>query len=142
MKVGMHAGKAVAALAAGVIAGMILRQVYLARRAARIRRQVPRQQAAAPGVSTHDVEAAEATGNPPLDRSQIKDPGAAAASATPKRRRRNTQHAQPVRRSGQRTPGSLEGLTKQQLYLEARKRNIRGRSTMTKAELLRALRQV
>jgi hypothetical protein len=45
----------------------------------------------------------------------------------------------PGRRGGKRAQGGGQNLTKQQLYHEARKRNIRGRSTMTKAELQRAL---
>ena len=40
------------------------------------------------------------------------------------------------RRSGTRRP---KGRTKAQLYAEAKRRNIRGRSKMTKAELLRAV---
>lgn len=39
-------------------------------------------------------------------------------------------------RSGKRGP---KGLTRDQLYNEARQRNIKGRSTMTKAQLARAL---
>lgn len=44
------------------------------------------------------------------------------------------------RRGGLRSHGeSPRGRTRDQLYEEAKRRNIRGRSTMTKAELLRAL---
>ena len=43
------------------------------------------------------------------------------------------------RRGGLRSHSGAAGRTKQQLYAEARKRNIKGRSTMTKAQLERAL---
>jgi len=43
------------------------------------------------------------------------------------------------RRGGLRSRSGAAGRTKDQLYAEARKRNIKGRSTMTKAELERAL---
>ncbi|MFI6284169.1 plasmid stabilization protein [Streptomyces sp. NPDC051018] len=42
-------------------------------------------------------------------------------------------------RGGQRSHGGAQGPTKDQLYAEARKRNIEGRSTMTKQQLARAL---
>ncbi|MFL6114372.1 MAG: plasmid stabilization protein [Catenulispora sp.] len=43
------------------------------------------------------------------------------------------------RRGGQRSHKGSGGPTKDQLYEEAKKRNIHGRSTMTKAELQKAL---
>jgi len=43
------------------------------------------------------------------------------------------------RRGGQRSHSGAQGRTKEQLYNEAKKRNIKGRSQMTKAELQRAL---
>jgi hypothetical protein len=43
------------------------------------------------------------------------------------------------RRGGLRSHSGAAGRTRDQLYAEARKRNIKGRSTMTKAELERAL---
>ncbi|GGJ94865.1 hypothetical protein GCM10010123_25880 [Pilimelia anulata] len=43
------------------------------------------------------------------------------------------------RRGGLRSHSGAGGRTKAQLYNEARKKNIRGRSTMTKAELERAV---
>jgi hypothetical protein len=43
------------------------------------------------------------------------------------------------RRGGLRSHSGAAGPTKQQLYAEARKRNIRGRSSMSKAQLERAL---
>jgi hypothetical protein len=43
------------------------------------------------------------------------------------------------RRGGLRSHGGPKGRTRDQLYEEARDRNIRGRSKMTKAELQRAL---
>jgi hypothetical protein len=43
------------------------------------------------------------------------------------------------RRGGLRSHSGAAGRTKEQLYAEARKRNIKGRSSMTKAQLERAL---
>ncbi|MER5727261.1 plasmid stabilization protein [Streptomyces sp. NPDC002138] len=43
------------------------------------------------------------------------------------------------KRGGQRSHSGAQGPTKEQLYNEARQRNIEGRSTMDKAELKRAL---
>jgi hypothetical protein len=43
------------------------------------------------------------------------------------------------RRGGLRSHAGAAGRTRDQLYAEARKRNIRGRSAMTKAQLERAL---
>jgi hypothetical protein len=43
------------------------------------------------------------------------------------------------RRGGLRSHSGAAGRTRDQLYAEARKRNIKGRSTMTKAQLERAL---
>jgi len=43
------------------------------------------------------------------------------------------------KRGGQRSHSGAGGPTKAQLYNEARKRNIKGRSTMTKSQLERAL---
>ena len=42
-------------------------------------------------------------------------------------------------RGGKRSHTGAQGRTKEQLYNEAKKRNIQGRSSMTKAELERAL---
>ncbi|MFF3754653.1 plasmid stabilization protein [Streptomyces sp. NPDC002018] len=42
-------------------------------------------------------------------------------------------------RGGQRSHSGAQGPTKDQLYAEARKRHIEGRSTMTKEQLARAL---
>jgi hypothetical protein len=43
------------------------------------------------------------------------------------------------RRGGQRSHSGPKGLTKEQLYNEAKRKNISGRSTMTKAELEKAV---
>jgi plasmid stabilization system protein ParE len=43
------------------------------------------------------------------------------------------------KRGGQRSHSGPKGRTKEQLYQEARRKNIKGRSKMTKAELLRAV---
>jgi hypothetical protein len=53
----------------------------------------------------------------------------------------NKQRAQSGSSSRSRSGGSRRsgGRTKEQLYAEARRRNIRGRSKMTKAQLQRAL---
>lgn len=42
-------------------------------------------------------------------------------------------------RGGKRSHSGPKGRTKEQLYQEARRKNIKGRSKMTKAELLRAV---
>jgi hypothetical protein len=52
----------------------------------------------------------------------------------------STRDTSPQRRGGRRSGTSRpKGLTKEQLYNEARKRNIKGRSTMTKNQLQKAL---
>ncbi|MET7859294.1 plasmid stabilization protein [Streptomyces sp. NPDC005318] len=43
------------------------------------------------------------------------------------------------RRGGLRSHSGAEGPTRDQLYEEARKKNVKGRSTMTKAELAKAV---
>jgi hypothetical protein len=43
------------------------------------------------------------------------------------------------KRGGKRSHSGPKGRTKEQLYQEARRKNIEGRSKMTKAELQRAL---
>ena len=50
----------------------------------------------------------------------------------------STQDMSSSRRGGQRSHSGPGGRTKDQLYAEARNRNIRGRSKMTKDELKRA----
>ncbi|MEU0877313.1 plasmid stabilization protein [Lentzea sp. NPDC005914] len=45
----------------------------------------------------------------------------------------------PQKRGGQRSHSGAQGPTKEQLYNEAKKKNIKGRSTMTKKELANAL---
>lgn len=51
----------------------------------------------------------------------------------------STRDMSSSRRGGQRSHSGAQGPTKEQLYNEAKKRNIRGRSTMTKADLEKAL---
>jgi hypothetical protein len=51
----------------------------------------------------------------------------------------STQDISASRRGGLRSHSGAAGRTKEQLYAEARKRNIKGRSTMTKSQLARAL---
>lgn len=53
--------------------------------------------------------------------------------------RTSTQDISSGRRGGLRSHKGPGGRTKAQLYQEARDKNIKGRSTMTKAELLRAV---
>jgi hypothetical protein len=53
--------------------------------------------------------------------------------------RTSTKDMSASRRGGQRSRSGAQGRTKEQLYNEAKKRNVKGRSSMTKAELQRAL---
>src|SRR4051812_18338639 len=53
--------------------------------------------------------------------------------------RTSTQDMSSSRRGGLRSHSGSGGPTKDQLYNEARQRNIKGRSTMTKSELSKAL---
>ncbi|MEV0588387.1 plasmid stabilization protein [Nonomuraea sp. NPDC050310] len=53
--------------------------------------------------------------------------------------RTSTQDISSSRRGGLRSHSGSQGRTKEQLYAEARKRNIEGRSKMTKAQLEKAL---
>jgi hypothetical protein len=53
--------------------------------------------------------------------------------------RTSTQDMSSSRRGGQRSHSGAQGRTKEQLYNEAKKRGIQGRSRMTKAQLQRAL---
>lgn len=53
--------------------------------------------------------------------------------------RTSTEDISSGRRGGLRSHQGEGGRTRDQLYAEAKNRNIRGRSTMTKAELLKAL---
>jgi hypothetical protein len=54
--------------------------------------------------------------------------------------RSSVQDISSSRRGGLRSHKGAGGRTKEQLYNEARRKNIKGRSTMTKAELEKALR--
>jgi hypothetical protein len=53
--------------------------------------------------------------------------------------RTSTEDLSSGRRGGLRSHGGPRGRTRDQLYAEARKKNVRGRSRMTKAELERAV---
>ncbi|SNT47812.1 hypothetical protein SAMN05421812_10725 [Asanoa hainanensis] len=53
--------------------------------------------------------------------------------------RSSVQDVSSGHRGGKRSHTGAQGRTKEQLYNEARQRNIKGRSTMTKAQLERAL---
>ena len=53
--------------------------------------------------------------------------------------RTSTDDLSSSRRGGLRSHAGAGGRTKAQLYAEARRRNVRGRSSMTKAELERAV---
>ncbi|MET9856209.1 plasmid stabilization protein [Streptomyces sp. NPDC006450] len=63
-----------------------------------------------------------------------------ARSGESKTASRSSTHDMPsAKRGGQRSHSGSQGPTKEQLYNEAKQRNIEGRSTMDKAELKRAL---
>jgi hypothetical protein len=53
--------------------------------------------------------------------------------------RTSVQDMSPQRRGGKRSHSGAAGPTRDQLYNEARQRNVKGRSKMTKKELARAL---
>ncbi|MEV7417397.1 plasmid stabilization protein [Streptomyces sp. NPDC089919] len=53
--------------------------------------------------------------------------------------RTSTEDMSSGRRGGQRSHSGAQGRTKEQLYEEAKRRNVHGRSEMTKAQLLEAL---
>ena len=53
--------------------------------------------------------------------------------------RTSTQDISSGRRGGKRSHSGSKGRTKEQLYAEAQRKNVHGRSTMTKAELARAV---
>ncbi|TDV53860.1 plasmid stabilization protein [Actinophytocola oryzae] len=53
--------------------------------------------------------------------------------------RSSVKDMSPQKRGGQRSHQGPGGPTKEQLYNEAKKKNIKGRSTMTKKELAKAL---
>ncbi|MFI0816545.1 plasmid stabilization protein [Streptomyces sp. NPDC021098] len=51
----------------------------------------------------------------------------------------STEDMAPSRRGGQRSHSGAQGPTRDQLYAEAKRRNIEGRSHMTKSQLKKAL---
>jgi hypothetical protein len=53
--------------------------------------------------------------------------------------RTSTEDISSGRRGGKRSHSGAKGRTKEQLYAEAQKKNVHGRSSMTKAELARAV---
>jgi hypothetical protein len=53
--------------------------------------------------------------------------------------RTSTEDISSSRRGGLRSHSGSEGRTKDQLYAEARRKNVQGRSSMTKAQLARAV---
>lgn len=53
--------------------------------------------------------------------------------------RTSTQDMSSSKRGGQRSHSGSKGRTKEQLYEEAKKKNVHGRSSMTKAQLARAV---
>ena len=53
--------------------------------------------------------------------------------------RTSTEDISSSRRGGKRSHSGSRGRTKEQLYEEARKKNVRGRSSMNKAQLARAV---
>jgi hypothetical protein len=54
---------------------------------------------------------------------------------------RNLKRTERRERQGKTTPATIESRTRAELYAEARRRDIPGRSSMNKAELARALRR-
>jgi len=63
----------------------------------------------------------------------------ARAGESKQRSRTSTNDISSGRRGGLRSHSGSGGRTKEQLYQEARKKNVHGRSSMTKAELARAV---
>jgi hypothetical protein len=63
----------------------------------------------------------------------------ARAGESKQRSRTSTNDISSGRRGGLRSHSGSAGRTKEQLYQEARKKNIHGRSSMSKAELARAV---
>lgn len=120
MKMSVLAWKDVAWFAAGIIAGAALGQL---RRRAERPRAVDDGTLPGAGPGHRRIEAGR------------QEPMPVNLTATPELAKPITETA-----ASSKASSGLEGLTKKQLYHEARKRNIRGRSTMTKAELQRALR--
>src|SRR5688572_737878 len=112
MKMSTLACMRVAGFAAGLIAGAVLSQLRWSAGAA------PSRESAAPHRTVEKgTLPREPDQRTEADRQEAPQP--------------------PVKASGKRQQQQrgVQGLTKQQLYHEAKKRNIRGRSTMTKAEL-------
>ena len=73
------------------------------------------------------------------DRGPHGQQGAGSGGQSETASRTSTEDISSGRRGGLRSHSGAGGRTRDQLYAEARKRGIRGRSTMTKAELERAL---
>ena len=63
----------------------------------------------------------------------------ARSGETARSSRTSTSDISSSRRGGLRSHKGSGGRTKEQLYQEARRKNVRGRSTMTKAQLARAV---
>ena len=63
----------------------------------------------------------------------------ARAGESKQRSRTSTKDISSSRRGGLRSHSGSGGRTKEQLYQEARKKNVQGRSSMNKAELARAV---
>ncbi|MET9604192.1 plasmid stabilization protein [Streptomyces sp. NPDC006512] len=91
----------------------------------------------------HIKESAEERGESPKRAKEIaartvnKERARAGESKTASRS--STQDISSGRRGGLRSHSGAQGPTKEQLYNEARQRNIKGRSSMDKAQLKRAL---
>ncbi|MDG9930107.1 MULTISPECIES: Rho termination factor N-terminal domain-containing protein [unclassified Pseudomonas] len=96
-------------------------------------RGVPREEAEARAWATVNKQSGggERKGGSGQDTSPQKKAAARKSSA---------RHAVATRRGTPRPGSTLESMTRQELMELARKRDIRGRSTMRKAELLEALR--
>lgn len=139
MKMSVLAWKGVAWFAAGVIAGAALGQLH--RRTARPKafneRTLP---GAEPGHRRIEADRKEPAPENLTVTAELAKPVRKTAAPTQAPSGDTATDAAPAGRGAGRAKSGLQGLTKKQLLHEARKRNIRGRSTMTKAELQRALR--
>lgn len=95
------------------------------------------------GVSREEAEArAWATVNKQSGGGERKGGSGRSTSASKKARaRRSSARRAAATRAGESEQGRLENRTKEQLLRQAREKNIKGRSTMRKQELVTALRK-
>lgn len=95
-----------------------------------------------PSWSKKDERQYEHVKDSNLERGVGEDRAEEIAARTVNKQRREEGRTPNTRTQGTGNPGrGYEGRTRDELYNVARERNIRGRSSMTKDELIRALRQ-